>query len=275
MNVVLRLVKSFLRAARPFVEIRRARAGLTDPSGVCLRWDHVTEMLEAVEDVHRAVLDPVLVAGDQTTSGPPVVRVLAVVVENRRATVQSLDHLLRDGTVVAEPDRTGQDQDVGVQHPLKQLGPFVARPPVLGHVRIDAGRDVVVHRPDLVDRDAFLLHQADTAVDQPLSVAHFGRPLQGAVDEQGTQTAETGGPVLRRRIGHQSSHGKSPEVHDMPRQTLFVAEESARAGAIPDRADPGVLSPARRSPSRRPRRRRDRIACSCRCAAARPAATRR
>ena len=71
MKVVLRFVKSFSRTARPGVEIRRARARLADPPGVGLRRDHVAEVLQRVEDVHRAVLRPVLVAGDEAPADRP------------------------------------------------------------------------------------------------------------------------------------------------------------------------------------------------------------
>ena len=65
MKVVLRLVKSFSGPPRPGVEVRRAGPGLADPAGVGLRRDRVADVLEAVEDVLRAVLDAVLVAGDE------------------------------------------------------------------------------------------------------------------------------------------------------------------------------------------------------------------
>src|SRR5215212_7927066 len=50
---------------RSEIQIRGARAGLSYPSRVGLRWYCVAQMLERVEDVHRAVLGPVLVAGDE------------------------------------------------------------------------------------------------------------------------------------------------------------------------------------------------------------------
>ena len=67
-----------LRAAAARVEVRRSRAGLADPAGVGLRRDRVADVLQRVEDVHRAVLDAVLVAGDQAAADPAVVGVLAL-----------------------------------------------------------------------------------------------------------------------------------------------------------------------------------------------------
>ena len=81
MNVVLRLVKSFSGPPEPGIEVRRTWPGLPDPARVGLRRDRVAEVLQAVEDVHRAVLDAVLVARDQTPRDAAVVGVLAGGVE--------------------------------------------------------------------------------------------------------------------------------------------------------------------------------------------------
>src|SRR5690348_15446967 len=68
-------------AARAVVQVGRAGAGLADPAGVGLRRDRVAEVLQRVEDVHRAVLDPVLVAGDDAAADATVVGPLSFVVE--------------------------------------------------------------------------------------------------------------------------------------------------------------------------------------------------
>jgi hypothetical protein len=57
------------------------RSGLADPIRVRLRRDGVAEVLEAVEDGHRAVLDAVLVAGDQATCDASVPGVLTGIIE--------------------------------------------------------------------------------------------------------------------------------------------------------------------------------------------------
>src|SRR4051794_31522915 len=49
-----------LRTPGPGIEIRGTRPGLPDPSCVGLWRYRVTQVLEGVEDVHRAVLYPVL-----------------------------------------------------------------------------------------------------------------------------------------------------------------------------------------------------------------------
>src|ERR1044072_5276099 len=59
-----------LRSARAGVEVGGAGSGLADPAGVGLGRDGVAEVLEAVEDDHRAVLDAVLVPGDQAAADP-------------------------------------------------------------------------------------------------------------------------------------------------------------------------------------------------------------
>src|SRR5947209_6183865 len=70
-----------LRAARAGVEVGRARADRPYPPCVGLGRDGVTEVLEAVEHVHRAVLDAVLVPRDQAPGCPAVVGVLTMLVE--------------------------------------------------------------------------------------------------------------------------------------------------------------------------------------------------
>src|ERR671911_390239 len=92
-----------LGTAGPRVEVGRPRTGLADPAGVGLGRDRVAEVLEAVEDVHGAVLDPVLVAGEQAAADPAVVGVLAGLVQQARAGVQPLDDPLGDRAVVAQP----------------------------------------------------------------------------------------------------------------------------------------------------------------------------
>ena len=114
----------------------------------------VAQVLEAVEDVHRAVFDAVLVAGDQATADAAVVGVLTGLVEQVRAGVQPLDHLFGHRAVVTEPDRAREHQDVCRQHLLIDPRPVVGGPAVLGHVRPDAGGDVVVDGAQHLDRDA-------------------------------------------------------------------------------------------------------------------------
>ena len=92
MNVVFRFVKSFSGPPEP--ASRYAGPGPASPihpPGVRLWRNRVSEVLERVEDVHRAVLDAVLVPRDQAASDLPVVRVLAVLVQDARAGVQALD----------------------------------------------------------------------------------------------------------------------------------------------------------------------------------------
>jgi hypothetical protein len=83
-----------IRAAGPRVQVGRARPGFTDPAGVSLQRDGVPEVLQAVEHIHRAVLDSVLIASDQAAANAAVVRVLARLVEQVQAGIEALDHLL-------------------------------------------------------------------------------------------------------------------------------------------------------------------------------------
>ena len=112
MKVVLRLVKSFSGPPDPGSRYEGPWPRLSDPAGVSLRRDRVAEVLEAVEDVHRAVLDAVFVPRDEAPRDSSVVRVLPVGIELRGRRVQTLDAALRDRAVVAEPDRAGDHEDV-------------------------------------------------------------------------------------------------------------------------------------------------------------------
>ena len=94
-----------LGSAGAGIEVARPGPGLAEPAGVGLRRDHVAEVLQRVEDVHRAVLGAVLVAGDQAAADAAVVGVLAVVVEQVAVAVQALDHLRAHRGFLAEPDR--------------------------------------------------------------------------------------------------------------------------------------------------------------------------
>lgn len=134
MNVVFRLVRS--------------RSGLSDPAGVRLGRYHVAEMLQAGENIHGAVLDVVFVARDETPADPPVVGGLTLFVEEARGGIQPLDHPFCHRAVVAEPDRSAQDEDVGGHDRLIKTGPVISREAVFAHIRPDSRRDVVVDRTD-------------------------------------------------------------------------------------------------------------------------------
>jgi hypothetical protein len=63
-------------------------------------------------------------------------------------------------------------------------------PSQIGQVRVHAGGDVVVDRPQDLDLDPVPAHDRGADLDQPLGVGHLGRTLQGAVEEQGPQAGE-------------------------------------------------------------------------------------
>jgi hypothetical protein len=207
-KVVLRLVKSLSGPPEPGVQVGRPRSGLADPAGVGLGWDHVAQMLERVQDVHSAVLDAVLVPGDEASAHPSVVRVLAGLVEQVGVAVEPFDDLGADRGFLAQPDGRAQHEDVGRFDLLEDGRPVVLGPAVLGHVGPDAGGDVTVDRPDDIHREALTSHDLDRAVGQPLGVRRLRRALQGAVDEERTQVAEVPAVLLtqlllhRRELGH-------------------------------------------------------------------------
>lgn len=72
-----------LGPSEAIIEVGGTGACFAEPGGVGLGWDGVAEVLEGVENVHGAVLGAVLVAGDKAATDPPVIGVLAGVVEQR------------------------------------------------------------------------------------------------------------------------------------------------------------------------------------------------
>ncbi|MCO5571888.1 hypothetical protein L7F22_025636 [Adiantum nelumboides] len=197
-----------LRAAGALVEVGRAGADLADPARVGLGRDGEPDVLQAVEDAHRAVLEAVLVAGEQAPGDAAVVGVLAAVVEHAGVAVEPLDHPAGHRAVVAEPDRSGDDQDVGGEDAVEQGGPRVGVPAVLGHVGADAGGDVVVDGADLVHVDPVRLHDRHAAVDHALGVAAAGGAVEGAVDVGRTEPGEVGDSRTART--HRRVRGGSP-----------------------------------------------------------------
>ena len=180
-----------LRAAAARVEVRRPRPGLADPAGVGLRRDRVADVLQRVEDVLRAVLDAVLVAGDQRAGRPG----------RRKRTgpsslvrcderVEPLDDLLGDAGVVAEPDRPGDHEDVGVHHLRVDVRPLVASPSRARSCRGRRRWRCRGRRRAAPRRDAVLAHDRRADVDQPLGVAQLRRALERAVDEHRLEAAE-------------------------------------------------------------------------------------
>jgi hypothetical protein len=81
--------------------------------------------------------------------------------------------LAADILVIAEPDRPGQDQDVGGQHLVIQLRPGIGGGAVLGHIRPHPGRDVMVGGPDRLHPHALLAHDRGAHIDQALGVAQL------------------------------------------------------------------------------------------------------
>ncbi len=95
-------------------------------------------------------------------------------------------------TLELSPSQIGpaDHQDVAVEDPGVDLGPGVGLPPVLAHVRVDTGGDVVVDGADHLDRDAVLAHDRRARIDQALRVAGLRAALQSAVDERCPQAGE-------------------------------------------------------------------------------------
>ncbi len=140
------IVEARAAAVVEHVAIGRPRARLANPACVGLWRDRVADMLERVEDAHRAVLDPVFVSGDEAAADLAVENILALVVGLARMRIEAFDDLRCDRAFLAQPDRRREDQYVGSGNLGPYSWPVVGAGAMFGHVGIDAGRDIVVDR---------------------------------------------------------------------------------------------------------------------------------
>jgi hypothetical protein len=162
------------------------------------------------------VLDTVLIAGDEAPADPAVVRVLARVVEQVGVAVETLDDLGAHRRLLAQPDGGAQHEDVGRHHLLEDAGPLVALPTMLGHVGPHARGDVVVDGAHQVHLHALAAHDLHGDVGQALGVGLLGRPLEGAVDEQGPKVREVPLALLAQLFLHGVERHASIVPHPRP-----------------------------------------------------------
>ena len=90
------------------------------------------------------MFDAVLIARHHRAANLAVKDRLALVVKLTRHGIEPFDQDPADAAFLAQPKRRADDEDVGGQHLLPNRGPVVSVPAVVGHVRIDAGRHLVV-----------------------------------------------------------------------------------------------------------------------------------
>ena len=183
------------RAAAFLVGVGRAGPDLADPAGLGLGRDRVADVRQGVQHRHADVLHPVLIARDHAAAGLAVEDVLALLVGLPGMGVEPLEKLAGHRAFLAEPDRRADDEDVGGRHALPDLRPVVARPALLGHVRLDAEGDLVIHQTHAVHAHSGAGHDGPAHIHQRVGVGRGGRPLQRAVDEQRLEVV-----IARRRL---------------------------------------------------------------------------
>ena len=132
-------------------------------------------MLQRIEDIHRAVLRTVFVAGNEAPAYATVVGILTVLIELPAGRIQSFNYLRRYRSLLAQPDRTSDHQNVGCHDTFRDRGPVVAIPAVLRHVGPHAGRDLMVNRPHFINRHAIFLQDRFGDFNQALRVRGFRR----------------------------------------------------------------------------------------------------
>ena len=182
-------------AARSFVQIRRAGAGFAQPSGVGLRRNRVAQMLQRIQNVHRAVLGAVFVAGDEAAADAAIIGVLPAFVEVARRRIKPFDGLRANRRFFAEPDRGRDDENVRRFDFFVDLRPVVFLPAVLGHIGLNAESEIAIDGANNVDRDAVFAHNLGGDIDEPLRVRFFGRALERAVKKQRAQVVKFVGMV--------------------------------------------------------------------------------
>ena len=122
---------------------------------------------------------PVLIPRHDDTADLVVVDGLTFVVRQGAAPIQPLDDLRRDAALLAEPKRCPDDEDVGGFDFLKNLGPCIPVPFILGH----AERDVVVDDADDLRVDPELIEVRDDILHQSFRMRGRVPAFQGTVQE--------------------------------------------------------------------------------------------
>jgi hypothetical protein len=161
------------------------------------------------------------------------------------------------GGLLPQPDGSRDHEDVRAHDLLEDLRPCVALPAVMGHIRIDAVCDVVVHRPEHLHGHTLLLHDGRRDVYQPLGVGRLGRALQRTVQEQCAQVGEVPWALPRTPVGcsrcplvplHVSPFAVSvwgTYPRQLPENRKADAREGPRGGALLVRSCHGLPRPSK------------------------------
>ncbi len=115
-------------------------------------------MLEGIENVHGAVLDPILIARENTPAYLAVIEILAFLVELSALRVETLDDSSGYRTFLSQPYRAANDENVCFIDFLVQLWPVVFVPTLLCHVRPHSCGDVIVNGSQHFCCDLVFLH---------------------------------------------------------------------------------------------------------------------
>lgn len=152
------------------IAVAEPRPRFSNPTGVGLWRDHVSDVLQRIENAHRTMLDAILIASNEAPANASVVGVLTGVIELRGIRVQALNNLLADRRLFPKPDRRSQHQDVGRLYGFVQRGPVICVRAVLGHIWINPDSDVKVNGSDDVDMNIIGVHDRGRDIDQRAGV---------------------------------------------------------------------------------------------------------
>ncbi len=144
-------------------------------------------MGERVKNSHRAVLDPVLIARDDRACGLVVENILAFVVHLARMRVKTLDDLAALRRNLPEPDRRADNEEICIQNSFADARPCVGLEAMLGHVRIDARRNVVIDHAKGLHGHPGTSHDFPNHIHQRVGVAFLRAWRKRAIQEYGGQ----------------------------------------------------------------------------------------
>ena len=104
------------------------------------------------------MLGTVFIAGDHATGRAAVVDRLSLCIGLAGVAVQALDEAATNRTLLTQPDRRADDENIRAKDLLMQLRPVVLLEAMFTHIRVDAGRQRQIDGSQHVGTDAVAAH---------------------------------------------------------------------------------------------------------------------
>src|SRR5687767_11299994 len=94
------------------VPITRSGPRFANPTGISIWRDHEANVLQAIQNVLGTVLYAIFVARNECAAYFSIKLVLPLLIQFARMSIQPFNNLLGDRTVIAQPNRTRNDQNI-------------------------------------------------------------------------------------------------------------------------------------------------------------------